>query len=363
MSVSRYFLTLGGQRPLSRALAASGACSPHEAGCKRLHAERLFRAAGCSGRKAVKAHPLQTREEGNVIMKRIAMWSILLVVSAASAAPVGTTYVYTFDGLSQYSALWNNTDGTVTWASVSSNQGNVNVYPDTDYVGDKRAQVNGSGAEQLASALTDPNTVSTLFPGLDSSNTKFRFTADCHINDRCGWLLGIWVDGIDPSDNTIVASNTQGELLVQMGMTYVTQNWRVRGAAGTNSTVGGTPPTEDNLDSNACNMRLILDFDLAANGGDGSMSFSAMNLVSLVVDTPPELQNVSMNLLSQDPAFADPANWTGFYIRNQRYAGGDSPGNGIGYHTVDDLTLIVMPEPATLSLLFLGGLACLRRRR
>jgi hypothetical protein len=271
--------------------------------------------------------------------------------------------VYNFDGLSQYSALWMNNDGTVTWASVSSNQGNVSVGPDPDYVGDKRAQVNSSGSEQLASALTDPNTTTTLFPGLDSSNTQFRFAADSHTNYRCGWLLGIWVDGIDSAPNSIASAATQGELLVQMGMTFVTMNWRVRGAAGTNSTVGGTPPTNPILDSDDCNMRLFLDFDLAANGGNGLMSFSAMNLVSLAVDAPPELQNVSMNLLAQNAMFADPANWTGFYVRNQRYIGGDSPGNGIGYHTVDNLTLEVTPEPATMSLLVLGGLACLRRRR
>ena len=300
-------------------------------------------------------------------MKHIALLSILLLcVSAASAAPVGTIYKYTFDGLSVYSALWNNTDGVVTWASVSSNQGAVNVYPDPDYTGDLRGQTNSSGSEQLCSALTNYPTTKTLFPGLDSSNTQFRFTADCHINFRCGWLLGIWADGIDSTANGISSGNTQGELVAQMGMTHVSMNWRVRGAGGTNSTVGGSPPTNPILDSNDCNMRLILDIDLAAGGGDGRISMSVMNLVTNVVTADPNLQNVSMGLNSSDPThttFGDVTKWAGFYVRNQRYIGGDNPTNGVGYHTVDDMTLEVMPEPASLSLVVLGGLLCLRRRR
>ena len=299
-------------------------------------------------------------------MKRIALFAVLLLcVSVVSAAPVGTIYKYTFDGLSQYSALWNNTDGTVTWSSVT-NMGAINIYPDTDYAGDKRAQTNSSSAEGCFSSLTNYPTTKTLFPGLDSSNTQFRFTADCHVNFRCGWLLGIWEDGLDSNANSAVNNPGELEKVVQMGTTYVYMNWRVRGTNGTNSTMAGTPPTNPILDSNDCNERLILDIDLAAGGGDGRISFSAKNLVTGVVDAPPELQNVSMGLASNDPThttYGDPSKWSGFCIRNQRYIGGDNPTNGVGYHTVDDMTLEVMPEPASLSLVVLGGLLCLRRRR
>ena len=292
---------------------------------------------------------------------------VLLCVSVASAVPVGTTYTYKFDGLTQYSPLWNNTDGTVTWSSIiPGNQGNIVVYPVSgSYPGDKRAQINATNAERCVSSLTNYPTTTSLF-NLDGTETQFRLTADCHLNFRCGWLIGIWEDGLDPCNNT--EQNSETENVVTMGTTYVSMNYRVRGAGGTNSTVGGTPPTSPYLDGNACNMQLILDIDLAAGGGDGRLTLSVKNLSSGVLTSPadPNLQNVSMNLNSMDPGhttYGNPANWSGFFIRNQRYTGGDSPINGMGYNTCDNLTLTVMPEPASFSLLVLGGLACLRRRR
>lgn len=285
---------------------------------------------------------------------------VLLCATITQGSPLGTTYTYDFNNLTPYLAVWQQVDGEVTWDSVSSQHaGATTVRSDAVDANDKFAVNNSTMAEQLITSLTNYPTTTSLF-NLDSTDTQLRLSWTGKVNFRAGWLVGIWMDGMDGEPNS--AMTNELEHVLQFGTSHVYQGWRLRGAAGAPSVTDTTGmPTDPILDNDLT--LVTLDVDLTGNSGDGSMSLTVEDLDTHVVTQPPTLQNVGMGLLDADPNYADPSKWTGWYFRNQRYAGGDSPGNCIGYHTLDNLTLEVTPEPATLSLLVLGGLACLRRRR
>ena len=69
-----------------------------------------------------------------------------------------------------------------------------------------------------------------------------------------------------------------------------------------------------------------------------------------------------MGLLSQDSRLGDPTQWTGWWFRGQQAASAANPAVCPWGYTMDDLTLETVPEPATLWLMALGVLVCVRRR-
>ena len=109
--------------------------------------------------------------------------------------------------------------------------------------------------------------------------------------------------------------------------------------------------------------KLILDVDLTANSGSGSMSLTVVNLDTSDVTLPTELQNVSMGLVGQHAWLGDPTKWTSWWFRGQQAATAENPAMCPYGYTIDDLTFEIIPEPGTLSLLVLGGLALIQRRR
>jgi hypothetical protein len=144
------------------------------------------------------------------------------------------------------------------------------------------------------------------------------------------------------------------ELLCQFGIS--SGKWRVRGANGANSVntlnTGIAPGTA------LYDMQVILKCDLTANGGDGAMSLRIIDYTNGGPQIRPVgYQNVAMGLSANTPVYGDPSKYTGWWIRSQA-SGYDA---NVGGMTIDDLR--ITPEPATMTLLVLGGLACLRRRR
>jgi len=300
--------------------------------------------------------------------------AVLLCVTASQANP-GDVFTYTFDNLSTAGPINYQVDGEVTWKSV--NTINMNAlraragFP-IDPTG-KSCSTNATNNEMLISSLTNYAAGTTsLFPTLKSTDTRLRLSADFQANEWAGYVIGIWIDGLDDVTNS--ASTAEVEHVVQMGYDYQYQKYRIRVAAGLPvNTIDDVPQyrSTNNPTSVSTLMtiktRLTLDMDLAANGGDGLCSLSVTDLVTGVTSAVPGLQNLSMHLLEQDPnhiAYGDPSKWTGWYIRNTRYQGGDTS-YSTGYSVVDNLKLEVLdvPEPATLSLLGLGGLLWLRRRK
>ncbi len=298
-------------------------------------------------------------------MKPLAV-SVLVIALLASAAQggVGKVYTYNFDGLTELQPLNQQVDGEITWDSVNPqiyNQDVIHARSDPMDPNNKFAACNTANSEQLVSTLTnyDPNAPGSLF-NLDPSDTRLRISWSGKINAYAGYLVGIWIDDYDGTPNT--STSFEAEHVMQFGTDMTYQSWRLRGAGGLNNDrdttgmpVGNTPvPT-----------LLTLDVDLWGNGGDGSMSLTVKDLSTGIETAPPLLQNVGMALLAQDPnheMFGDPSKWTGWYIRNQRLNGGDNPHYTMGHHTIETLTLEVVPEPATLAVLLAGGLAVLRRR-
>jgi hypothetical protein len=184
--------------------------------------------------------------------------------------------------------------------------------------------------------------------GLSSSDKAFEFSFVAHMNSHAASLIGIWVDGVENADNTMATNNA--ELLCQFGISG--GKWRVRGANGVNSTT-----TTDNVPTTAGStpeMKVVLDIDLRSFSGDGQMDLSIYDLDS--GNLYRVISDVHLGLLAQSSMFSDPSNYTGWWIRSQ------ASGVSTETMTLDDFTVTV-PEPATMSLLVLGGLACLRRRR
>jgi hypothetical protein len=268
--------------------------------------------------------------------------AVLLCVCAAQADVV---YVYDFDSLpgAADSVLNTQSAGQVTWKTAEA--GNHNLITLNVVDTDKAAQAkSGISSERLTSSL---NSGTSLF-NLSSTVTQLQISYTAYMDQTSPWLIGIWYD----VDANGTMPNSELEIPIQFGGrtgSGATRGFRVRGANGTGDTYSGTAGLDPNVwSATAANLKLVLDVNLS---GDGSADLTVQNLdngFSQKVITGAPLA------FTPYPTYANPANWTGWTVRNQ--------GSGWTINTtVDDLTLT--PEPATLSVLVLGGLACLRRRR
>ncbi len=298
-------------------------------------------------------------------MKTLTASIALVVALLASAAQggIGYTCTYDFNNLTEYQQVYGQVTGAATWDSVNvNNQRVIYIRSDPLNPSNRFAACNTANGEQLISTLTnyDPNVPASLL-NLESTDTQLRLSWNGAVNGYAGYMVGIWIDGIDALPNT--ATTDELEHAVQFGTDYVYQSWRVRGAGGANSIRDTTGMPAGNVPVETL---LTLDIDLWGNGGDGSMSLTVKDLSTGIETAPPLLQNMGMALLTQDPnheTYGDPSRWTGWYIRSGRLSGGAHPPYTMGYHTFDNLTVEVIPEPATLAVLLAGGLAVVRRRR
>ncbi len=283
------------------------------------------------------------------------MSSLLMVLTCASVTPAAVVNKYDFNSLTT-GAINGKSGNNVTWKSISGTVNVFRVMADPNDSNDKYVDSNQSSVqEQTVGTMTNPATVHSVF-NLAVTDTLLRISFISRMNYAAGGLVGIWVDGIDPSANSMQTTNA--ELACQFGMSG--GQWRVRGANSATSVLDATGMPLVNGEMPW--LKIILDVDLTGNSGNGSMSLSVVDLDTDVTTLPPSLQDVSMGLLSQDSRLGDPTKWTGWWFRGQQAAGAANPAVCPWGYTIDNLVLETVPEPATLSLLVLGGLACLRRR-
>jgi len=303
-------------------------------------------------------------------MKQLVLCSavLLLCASVSQAHPqYGYTVVYNFDDLdpnyyvpdpndpnTQIPLLNGASDSLVTWRV--SEAGNIDRNIVGNVGGDQNASTrSGFSSERLSSSL---NSTPGSILNLDSNDTYLLLSyTTYHTPYSTSWTNGIWCD----LDGNNTMPNSEAEIAVQFGMypnndpNRADRHYRVRGFAGsTTGYSGGWQQNDPNgkypkeLEEGSFNAKLSLVVDLN--------TYTA-NLIVENLDLGISAQVITGVSLG-DPVIyatlANPANWTGWTVRNQ----GDTP-----VTTADNLTVQVIPEPATLSLLVLGGLAVIRRRR
>ena len=278
-------------------------------------------------------------------MRRFALACSLLILTSVSSA-----YIYDFNSLTDAGALLNGQSGDyVKWVAVA----NAGLGYDVQSNGaDKYAHSFASKQEQLVGTLSEGVNGSKPFYA-QSTDTKFLLSYTGLMNVQQGGMVGIWIDGLDATVNNMTVPAGNQELLCQFGIS--SGKWRVRGANGqgsVNTLATGIAPA-----GSLYNMTVTLTIDLTGNNNDGAMSLTIQDLTNNVTITPVGYQGVSMALIAGGASYTDPSKWTSWWIRSQASAYDPN----VGGMTMDNLTFL--PEPATLSLLVLGGLACIRRRR
>ncbi len=280
-------------------------------------------------------------------MKHLVLSSlvVMLCVSVSQAA-VGDTHLYNFDNLADGN-LDGAADAIVDWVAIAN--------PGYFYISSGTAYEQHSKQEQLVGTLVG-GAGGTKPINLQAGDTNLLVSATVEMNPHSGSYIGLWVDGnnADPNDaNTMPTNNS--ELLCQFGIGTYKTSWRVRGAAGANSQYSATVPADGSMPL----MTLNLVIQMTANAGDGKMDFFVYQGGALYTS----IRGIPMGLLTADPNFSDPTKITSWWIRSQADGGALDPNVCPIPQSIDDLYVAVIPEPATMSLLVLGGLAALRRRR
>ncbi len=310
------------------------------------------------------------------MMKLLVTSCVVLLCISLAQANVGYVHLYDFDSLVPgltwpTTALNANSDSMVAWSTAYHPTTGAPVNPMSIFVGGEMAGgtvVNqnanwlANSTERLCSSL-QPGVGSTLFTPnttgqLESTDKHILLSFNMyHRPESWSWIAGIWVD-LD--DNNAMANN-EDEAAVQFGLwphydpSDSERFYRVRGAAGTPQSYSGGYvynglPSSLFLGQFNAKMELYLDLetftaDLVVTNLDLSVSATVVSGAPIVSAAWSETQR---------DLYLNPENWTGWTIRNQ------SLNTAL---TLDNLRLEVIPEPATLTLLVLGGLACLRRRR
>lgn len=301
---------------------------------------------------------------------------ILLCVTAAQARVIygsdGNACAYVYDFATAVATNDPNLNLTVDNAENLTWKTSATGNKDMIKLGNLCDRINGKSNKY---ALLDPNrSQERLCTTVNSGTSIFpKFYSECSptgitkyatvsydtlFNQSTVWMVGIWVDGYDANAGSM--SNNELEIALQFGAqtgSGTNRGFRVRGANNGNpGTFSGTAGLDPNIwDPNnptvAKKLRLSLEINL--NGCDGSADLTVTNLENgffqlVINDAPLGMKGDTLGKKK------DISQWTGFTIRSQH--------SGSQLQSWVD-NLVVIPEPASLSLLVLGGLAYLRRRR
>ncbi len=144
----------------------------------------------------------------------------------------------------------------------------------------------------------------------------------------------------------LIFGTTSGTTKGQIGIQHVDSNdvWQ------TTELTGGDVLGDSEL-SDLMKVRLVLDV---------TNKLATMSYIdpSDTWQTPSHLENVSIDINPGTNDHTDPANWNNAYLRFQKIEDGTEDRTAL-----DNLSISEVPEPATLSLLVLGGVAMLKRRK
>lgn len=266
-------------------------------------------------------------------------FGLTLLVAASLAMPAGAVdYLYDFEGLNSSATPGVDLNGQDNWVQTTGlthMSGVVNDVSAGGFSGNSLVKVDSTaGALNRFSRENDSNF------GFDiPDGSKFTFEFDA----QAGKDAQIYAGMISPT-------STNWSFLIG---TNTSNGWRFR---------TDNPPNESttslNLypgDEGPWQYHILLDVDLAANGGNGSASLFVRDDSGgggpVVLTAVPDMQNMNMGLGAVD---GSDFNGLSIYI----VANDENVPAGI-----DNILITVIPEPASLALLGLGGLLILRRRR
>ena len=250
------------------------------------------------------------------MVKRVGL-CVALAAMFAFVQPAGSAVIYGFTGLTTGSAL----AGQDGWTSLGGNTGNTKVATGAGWaVGNYLSSGsittwNAWGKQYRMNDGTWSYSIPAAATGL-----ILEFDAQGGWTGSSSRSQNLWGLGVDGAWSLRFGGRapTSGS-----GLFYGINNTAGAGYAGAAS-------------------HFTLDVDLTANGGTGS--------AIMYVDTGGgDVQKVSVADLGLTPG--EWANWNSMYIEQNRYC------------KMDTLTLTIIPEPATLSLVAMGALGMIARRK
>ena len=261
--------------------------------------------------------------------KRMSKSMVVLVASMALgpwAAQAAASSIHTYD----YSTVPTATGfpgttlgGQDNWVAISPG---TTVRNDLDFApGMSGNNAYHSAADSQSSRLNDAN----FSYNLVGDHLTLEYTGRINGSAKTAFALGTDTGGNGQIDGEGAADEVGFQFGIQGNKWYVRR-------ADFGDYVYSQPL---GLPGNGHTWRLVLQADLAANGGDGSGSMFVQQLgdignnpVTYPLMPVPALQDVNLGMLDLAGAAGDPANWDGLYTR-------------IGASNMEDLT-VVTDQPA-----------------
>ena len=140
--------------------------------------------------------------------------SLLAVLAGASVTHAAVVNKYDFNSLAAGNVN-GNSGHDVTWKSISANVNVFQVVVDPNDPSNKYVDSNQSAVqEQTVGTMTNPATVPSIF-NLTAADTLLRISYVSRMNYAAGGMVGIWVDGIDPSVNSMQTNNRRTRVPVR----------------------------------------------------------------------------------------------------------------------------------------------------